>query len=120
MGFDREISRTGDRQDYRRDSGVTIIFGSPSKHSLHSLITVLMHNSGHFGHPLPFWAPAPPPGGGLPMASYATAPIPGVVSRDERTGKAELYCKRLDWSEAGVSDTLVDGSVLGLYTVDDE
>jgi len=54
------------------------------------------------------------------MASYAIAPIPGVVSRDERTGKAELYCERLDWSEAGVSDTLVDGRVLGLYTVDDE
>jgi len=29
--------------------------------------TVLIHNSGHFGPPLPFWAPLP----GLPMASYA-------------------------------------------------
>jgi len=37
---------------------------------VHSLITVLIHNSGHFGPPLPFWAPALP---GLPMASYATA-----------------------------------------------
>jgi len=29
----------------------------PCKHSLHSIITVLIHNSGHFGLPLPFWAP---------------------------------------------------------------
>ena len=34
---------------------------------VHSLITVLIHNSGHFGPPLPFWALP-----GLPMASYAT------------------------------------------------
>ena len=53
-------------------SDVTIIFGSPSKHSLHSVITVLIHNSGHFGPPLPFWAPGPPALPGLPMASYAT------------------------------------------------
>jgi len=69
-------------------SGVTIIFGPPGKHSLralvhlwtsnasrqgwwfceipvHSLITVLIHNSGHFG-------PLPPPRHWLPMASYAT------------------------------------------------
>ena len=39
------------------NSGVSIIFGLPGKHSLHSLITVLIHNSGHFGPPLPFWAP---------------------------------------------------------------
>jgi len=33
----------------------------------------VIHNSGHFGPPLPFWAPAPPPAlPGLPMASYAT------------------------------------------------
>jgi len=31
-----------------------------------------MHNSGHFGPPLPFWAPGPPALPGLPMASYAT------------------------------------------------
>jgi len=30
---------------------------------VHSLLTVLIYNSGHFGPPLPFW---------LPMASYAT------------------------------------------------
>jgi len=40
---------------------------------VHSLITVLIHNSGHFGPPLPFWAPRPPALPGLPMASYATA-----------------------------------------------
>jgi len=57
----------------RRASCVTIIFG-PGEHSLHSLITVLIHNSGHFGPPLPFWAPGPPALPGLPMASYATDP----------------------------------------------
>jgi len=31
-----------------------------------------MNNSGHFGPPLPFWAPRPPALPGLPMASYAT------------------------------------------------
>ena len=35
-------------------------------------ITVLIHNSGHFGPRLPFWAPGPPALPGLPMASYAT------------------------------------------------
>jgi len=29
-------------------------------------------DSGHFGPPLPFWAPAPPALPGLPMAGYAT------------------------------------------------
>ena len=33
----------------------------------------MIHNSGHFGPPLPFWAPEPPALPGLPMASYATA-----------------------------------------------
>ena len=33
--------------------------------------TVLIHNSGHFGPPLPFWALGPPALPGLPMASYA-------------------------------------------------
>jgi len=32
-------------------------FWAPGKHSLHSRITVLIHNSRHFGPPLPFWAP---------------------------------------------------------------
>ena len=31
-----------------------------------------VYNSGHFGPPLPFWAPGPPALPGLPMASYAT------------------------------------------------
>ena len=39
---------------------------------VHSLITVLIHNSGHFGPPLPFCAPGPPALPGLPVASYAT------------------------------------------------
>jgi len=56
-------------------SDVTIIFGPPGKHSLHSLITVLIHNSGHFGPFLPFWAPGPPALPGLPMASYATGRV---------------------------------------------
>jgi len=42
-----------------RHSGVTKTFGPPGKHSLHNLITVLIHNLGHFVPPLPFWAPAP-------------------------------------------------------------
>jgi len=44
------------------DSGVTIIFAPPpaNTRSLHSQITVLIHNSGHFGPPLPFWAPGTP------------------------------------------------------------
>jgi len=54
-------------------SSVTIIFAPPFKHSIHGLITVLIHNLGHFGSPLAFWAPAPPALLGLPMASYATA-----------------------------------------------
>jgi len=53
-------------------SGVTIIFGPPGKHSLRALVLVLIHNSGHFGPPLPFWAPGPPALPGLLMASYAT------------------------------------------------
>ena len=36
-------------------------------------LTVLIHNSGHFGPPLPFWAPLP--GLPLPMASYAMLQI---------------------------------------------
>jgi len=39
----------------------------------HSVITVLIHNLGHFGPPLPFLAPGPPALPVLPMASYATA-----------------------------------------------
>jgi len=48
-------------------------FWAPGKHAVHSLMTVLIHNSGHFGPPLPFWAPGPPALPGAPMASYATA-----------------------------------------------
>jgi len=40
--------------------------------SAHSLIAVLIHNSGHFGSPLQFWAPAPVALPELPMGSYAT------------------------------------------------
>jgi len=54
-------------------SGVIIIFWGPRQTSVHSLITVLIHNSGHFGPLLPFWAgPLAPALPGLPMASYAT------------------------------------------------
>jgi len=48
-------------------------FWAPGKHAVHSLMTVLIHNSGHFGPPLPFWAPGPPALPGAPMASYANA-----------------------------------------------
>ena len=37
------------------------------------------HNSGHFGPPLPFWAPGPPALPGLPMASYAIAPTAALA-----------------------------------------
>jgi len=53
-------------------SGVTIFFGPSGKHSLHSLITVLIHNSGHFGPPLPVLGPGLPALPGLPMAIYVT------------------------------------------------
>ena len=53
-------------------SGVTIIFEAPGKHSLRALVLVLIYNSGHFGPPLPLWAPGPPALPGLPMASGAT------------------------------------------------
>jgi len=33
------------------------IFGPPA--NIRYGLTVLIHNSGHFGHPLPFWVPAP-------------------------------------------------------------
>jgi len=72
----------------KRPSGVTIILGPRQTFAtnvkvsrqgwwfceipVHSLITVLIHNSGHFGPPLPFWAPAPPALPVLSMASYAT------------------------------------------------
>jgi len=38
--------------------GVTIIFAPPPSNIRYGL-TVLIYNSGHFGPPLPFWAPAP-------------------------------------------------------------
>jgi len=39
-------------------SGITIIFGPPA--NIRYGLTVLIHNSSHFGPPLPFWAPGPP------------------------------------------------------------
>ena len=44
---------------------------------LHSLITVLIHNSGHFGPLYPFGPLGPPVLTGLPMANYAT----GLIGR---------------------------------------
>ena len=32
-------------------------FWAPGKHSPRALVLVLIHDSGHFGSPLPFWAP---------------------------------------------------------------
>ena len=49
---------------------VTIIFAPPPANIRYGL-TVLIHSSGHFGPPLPFWAL----GSGLPMASYATGHV---------------------------------------------
>jgi len=51
-------------------SGVTIIFAPLA--NIRYWLTVLIHNSGHFGPPKPFWAPGSPVLPGLPMASYAT------------------------------------------------
>ena len=39
----------------------------------------MIHNSGHFGPPLPFWAPWPPALPGLPMASHAAGSRGGSV-----------------------------------------
>jgi len=39
-------------------SGVTIIFAPPA--NIRYGLTVFIHNSGHFGPPLPLWAPGPP------------------------------------------------------------
>jgi len=64
-----------------RASDVTIIFAPPGKQSLHNLIAVLIHDSGHFGFPLPFWAPGPPALPGLPMASYATGSSSSLLLR---------------------------------------
>jgi len=52
------------------------IFGPPA--NIRYGLTVLIHNSGHFGHPLPFWS-LPPASPGLPMASYATAPVSSIT-----------------------------------------
>ena len=49
--------RRGSALDPLGNSGVTN-FGGPGKHSLRALVLVLIHNSGHFLPPLPFWAPA--------------------------------------------------------------
>ena len=45
-----------------------------------------MHNSDHFGSPLPFWAPGPPALPGLPMASCAAALWRRQIPTDGRTG----------------------------------
>ena len=50
-----------------------IIFGPPA--NIRYGLTVLIHNLGHFGPPLPLLAPGPPALPGLPMASYATADL---------------------------------------------
>ena len=70
--------------------GVTIIFAPPpGKHSLHSLITVLIHSSGHFGPPLPFWAPAPGIAGAADGYSYATVHRRGPAAAKCYVGEAE-------------------------------
>ena len=47
-------------------------FWPPGKHSLHSVITVLVHNSGSLWTPFTVLGPCPPTAlPGLPMASYA-------------------------------------------------
>jgi len=78
----------------------------PGKHSLHSLITVLIHNSGHFRPPLPFWAPGPPPAlPALPMASYATASNNEGTQdarTDERTTRKQRFRPRLYRMDRGI------------------
>jgi len=61
MGIKRAERREGARADLSGakrapDSGVTIIFAPPPANIRYGL-TVLIHNSGDFGPPLPFWAP---------------------------------------------------------------
>jgi len=50
-----------------------------------------IHNSGHFGPSLPFWAPGPPALPGLPMASYATA------QKDTCASFFSLDCMYCSW-----------------------
>ena len=60
------------------ESGVTIIFAPPPANVRYGL-AVLVHNSGHFWPPLPFWALGPPALPGLPMASYALGASIGLL-----------------------------------------
>ena len=48
----------GDVPSHAKISGVTITFGPPA--NIRYGLTVLIHNSGHFGPPLAFCAPGPP------------------------------------------------------------
>jgi len=67
-------------------------FWAPRQTFATGLVLVLIHNSGHFGSPLPFWASGPPALPGLPMASYATGHYDFV----------NLQCsldRLLDWSD---------------------
>ena len=61
-------------------SGVTIIFGPPA--NIRYGLTILIHNSGHVGPPLPFWAPGPPALPGLPMSRYTTVWVVSIFLND--------------------------------------
>ena len=73
--------------------------------SVHSVITDLIRNSGHFGPPLPFWAHGPSALPGLPMASYATASSPKPVLR--RRPKTKVLIE--GWRRCFGSELDVDG-----------
>jgi len=65
----------------RQCSVVTIIFGPPA--NIRYGLTVLIHNSGHFGPPLPFWAPGPPEiAGAADGYSSATGSAPDPARED--------------------------------------
>jgi len=70
-------------------------------------LTVLIHNSGHFGPPKPFWAPGPPVLPGLPMASYAT----GTASLSLFVQLAGTLMQQIFGSLGGVIFTVAQWSV---------
>ena len=78
-------------------SGVTIIFGPPA--NICYGLTVLIHNSGHFGPPLPL--PFGPP-------FYAVSALTLLVGRQE----GHPACKKTEWWDAGVVICLEQGADL--------
>jgi len=68
-------------------------FCPPGKHSLHSLITVLIHNSGHFG-PFTVLVPCLPPGiAGAADGYLRHCDRTGAVIGDDIVGMCQHYVR---------------------------